>query len=206
MCCCFFPGHVGQEFISPACLRVSQRKEKKKRWLLKQPILLLTCLLPTEHVISHHNSGLLLQIQRSAWPVLPEHSDGYQTRDGWHTTTTLTAFPLGFFFFFFEREWIPHKNVKSVMHATGGKNCNSGADMHLFVCLAHWQSLSLLRSVNKKTWSECAAATPVSVFPPKASLGFLSLMHGPRGDEYFWKLFLCLLPFCSVLGHVNTHF
>lgn len=100
MCCCFFPGHVGQEFISPACLRVSQRKEKKKRWLLKQPILLLTCLLPTEHVISHHNSGLLLQIQRSAWPVLPEHSDGYQTRDGWHTTTTLTAFPLGFFFFF----------------------------------------------------------------------------------------------------------
>lgn len=94
MCCSVFPGHVGQEFIFPACHWVSQRE---KRWLLKQHILPLTCLLPTEHIISHHNSGLLLQIQQSAWPGLQEHSDRYQTRDGWHTTTTLTVFPSAFF-------------------------------------------------------------------------------------------------------------
>lgn len=47
-----------------------------------------------KHVISHHNSGLLLQIQQSAWPGLREHSDSYQTGDGWHTTTTLTVSPF----------------------------------------------------------------------------------------------------------------
>lgn len=97
MCCSVFPGLVGQEFILPACHRVSQRE---KRWLLKQRILPLTCLLPAEHVISHHNSGLLLQIQQSAWPGPWEHSDRYQTRDGWHTTRTLTVSPFSLFFFF----------------------------------------------------------------------------------------------------------
>lgn len=95
MCCCVFPRLVGQEFIFPACHWVSQRGGK--RWLLKQHILPLTCLLPAEHVISHHNSGLLLQIQQSAWPGPREHSDRYQTRDGWHTTRTLTVSPFSLF-------------------------------------------------------------------------------------------------------------
>lgn len=94
MCFSVFPGLVGQEVILPACHRVSQRK---KRWLLQQHTLPLTCLLPAEHIISHHNSGLLLQIQQSAWPGAPEHSDRYQTRDGWHTTRILTVSPFSLF-------------------------------------------------------------------------------------------------------------
>lgn len=49
--------------VHPSCMSLSESEEK--RWLLKQHILPSTCLLPTEHVISLHNSGLLLQIQQN---------------------------------------------------------------------------------------------------------------------------------------------
>lgn len=86
MCYCF--STTRRSGVHPCCMSLGESEEK--RWLLKQHILPLTCLLPTEHVISLHNSGLLLQIQQNAWPGLREHSDRYQTRDGWHTTRTPT--------------------------------------------------------------------------------------------------------------------
>lgn len=72
--------------------------------------------LPTEHIISHHNRGLLLQIRRSTRPGLLEHSDPYQTRDEWHTTRTLT---VSQFVFSYGVDII--QNTMPVMHATGGK-------------------------------------------------------------------------------------
>ena len=79
-----------------SCMSLSESEEK--RWLLKQRVLPSTCLLPAEHIISHHDGGLLLEIQQSAWPGPREHSDRYQTRDGWHTTRTLTVSPFSLFF------------------------------------------------------------------------------------------------------------
>lgn len=151
--CSVFPGLVGQEFIFPACHRVSQRE---KRWLLKQHILPSTCLLPAEHVISHHNSGLLLQIQQSAWPGPREHSDRYQTRDGWHTTRTPTVSP---FSLFYVSAWIPYKMQSQWRMLQVAEDCTSGWDMHLFACLARWQSLNSLN----KTMSDSAATTKPSL-------------------------------------------
>lgn len=119
-----------------SCMSLSESEEK--RWLLKQHILPSTCLLPAEHVISHHNSGLLLQIQQSAWPGPWEHSDRYQTRDGWHTTRTLTVSPFSLFYM---SAWIPYKMQSQWCMLQVAEDCTSGWDMHLFACLARWQSL-----------------------------------------------------------------
>lgn len=157
-----FPGCVGQEFIFPACHWVSQRK---KRWLLKQHILPLTCLLPTEHVISHHNSGLLLQIQQSAWPGLWEHSDRYQTRDGWHTTRTLTVSPFSLFFYM--SAWIPYKMQSQWCMLQVAKDCTSGWDMHLFSSLARWQSLRAYWASTKAVRLCCYDQTQLIFSPTK---------------------------------------
>lgn len=133
-----------------------QTESEGKRWLPKQHILPSTCLLLAEHVISHHNSGLLLQIQQSGWPGPREHSDRYQTRDGWHTTRTLTVSPFSLFYML---AWIPYKIQSQWCMLQVAKHCTSGWDMHLFACLARWQSLNSLN----KTLCDSAATTKPSL-------------------------------------------
>lgn len=55
--------------VHPSCMSPSESEGKKGGFCSPS-----TCLLPAEHVISHHNSGLLPQIQQSAWPGPREHS------------------------------------------------------------------------------------------------------------------------------------
>lgn len=143
MCCSVFPGLAGQEFIFPACHWVSQRKKGGCQSNTFPPS---TCLLPAEHVISHHNSGLLLQIQQSAWPGPREHSDRYQTRDGWHTTRTLTVSPFSLFYM---SAWIPYKMQSRWCMLQVAKDRTGGWDMHLFACLARWRSLKRPPSSNR---------------------------------------------------------
>lgn len=126
-----------------SCMSLSESEEK--RWLLKQHILPSTCLLPAEHVISHHNSGLLLQIQQSAWPGPWEHSDRYQTRDGWHTTRTLTVSPFSLFYVGMDTI----QNAKPVMHATGGRGLYQWMG-HAFVCLLGSLTITPLSLNTKK--------------------------------------------------------
>lgn len=129
-------------FFQDSQVRSSSVTESEETitWLPKQHILPSTCLLPTEHVTSHHNGGLLHQIQQSAWPGPWEHSDRYQTRDGWHTTRTLTVSPFSLFYM---SAWIPYKMQSQWCMLQVAKDCTSGWDMHLFSCLAHWASIQL---------------------------------------------------------------
>lgn len=143
-----------------SCMSPSESEEK--RGLLKQHVLPSTWLLPAAHIISHHNSGLLLQIQQSAWPGRREHSDRYQTRDGWHTTRTLTASPFSLFYM---SAWIPYKMQSQWCMLQVAEDCTSGWDMHLFACLARWQSLN---SFDKNpVWLCCYEQTQPVFSPPK---------------------------------------
>lgn len=131
----FFPRLVGQEFISPACHWVSQRRGRKKRWMLKQHVPPRHA--SRQHVISHHSSGLLLQIQQRAQPGPRGRRDRWQTRDGWHTTRTLTASP----FRLFVPACLPYKMQSRWCMLQVAEDCTAGCDMHLFACLARWQQL-----------------------------------------------------------------
>lgn len=137
--------------VHPSCMSLSESEEK--RWLLKQHILPPD--MPAEHVISHHNSGLLLQLQRSAWPGPREHWDRYQMRDAWHTTRTATVSP---FSLFYALAWIPYKMQSQWCMLQVAEDCTGGWDMHSFACLARWQSLNSLN----KTASDSAATTKPS--------------------------------------------
>lgn len=146
--------------VHPSCMSPSESEEK--RGLLKQHVLPSTWLLPAAHIISHHNSGLLLQIQQSAWPGRLEHSDTYQTRDGWHTTRTLTVSPFSLFYM---SAWIPYKMQSQWCMLQVAEDCTSGWDMHLFACLARWQSLN---SFNKNPVTLPLQTNPACVFTSQA--------------------------------------
>lgn len=63
LCCSVF-SRTRRSGVHLSCMSPSESEEK--RGLLKQHVLPSTWLLPAAHIISHHNSGLLLQIQQSA--------------------------------------------------------------------------------------------------------------------------------------------
>lgn len=143
----------------PACHRVSQRREEKGR-LLKQRVLPPTCLLPTEHVISHHNSGLLLQeysrvLDPGAAGALRQISD--ERRMAHNKNTDSVSFKPFFLLLFLNMPALDTiRNTKPVMHATGGKGLYQWMGHAFCFCL-----LGSLTITRRQTRTSCdSAATP----------------------------------------------
>lgn len=107
--------------------------------------------------------------------VLDPGHEGTQTDirqgDGWHTTTTLTLFPIFFpsYFLFFLNTLAWIENAKPVMHATGGeKDCTSVWDMHFVFPLGSLTIAQHLFSLNKNlVWLCCYKQTQPMFAPMK---------------------------------------
>lgn len=203
VCCFVFPRLVGQEFIFPACHWLSQRE---KRWLLKQHILPLTCLLPTEHVISHHNSGLLLQLQQSAWPgaagALRHISD--DRRMAHNKNTDGVSFEL-----FFMCWHGYHTKCKASDACYRWQKTVDGT----CICLPAWHADNPSVSIElNKPVSESAATTRLSLcFVPQSC--FLCAPHFCKWGKIntlmhssFSKLWQCSIHITSDAKNVKAHY
>lgn len=135
-----------------------------------------------KHVISHHNSGLLLQIQQSAWPGLREHSDSYQTGDGWHTTTTLTVSPLSLPFMSAWTRTHTHTQSKASDACYRWQTTEPVDVGHAAVCL-----LGLLTTMQQFK-QNCDSAATTNLQQGCALFG--------EGDQYF-NVFLFLCFWCK---------
>lgn len=131
MCCSLLPRLVGQEFISPACRWVSQRREKKvDAKATRSPSTRLTLLVTTAADCYCKYSRVLDPGRGGTRTENRRETDGTRQE-------TLTASP----FRLFVPEWLPYKMQSQWCMLQVAEDCTGGCDMHLFACLARWQQL-----------------------------------------------------------------